>query len=198
MYRCSNKTKCNASISLLTGFIDGVNSVIEPFKLMQSNPNHHETCELLTQGSVAERTFLDGVKKLIVDQPNRPIQQVYKEAQARYLSSEDSEVESLKDFVQVKHVLKYARAKNNPALAKTIEELDILERRKFIDRGQGVKEKFLILDNQKPKSILLFCSEIGLRILSKSKKLHGDGTFFCAARFFAKLSHPCVLSAQAV
>ena len=45
----------------------------------------NESCEVLTKGSAAERTFLDKVKKLIVDQPNRLIQQVYEEAQARYL-----------------------------------------------------------------------------------------------------------------
>ena len=98
-----------------------------------------------------------------------------------------SDVESLKDFVQIKHVLKYARGKNNPALAKTIEELDILERHKFVDRGQGVKEKFLIPDSKKPNRILLFCSETGFKTLSKSQKWDGDGTFFCAARFFAQL-----------
>ena len=78
---------------------------------------------------------------MVVDQPNRPIQQVYEEAQARYLSSEDSEVESLKDFVQIKHILKYVRGKNDPSLATTMEDVEILERHKFIDRRQGVKEK---------------------------------------------------------
>ena len=43
--------------------------------------------------------ILDKVKQLVVDQPHEPIQQIYKEEQARYLSSEDSEVETLKDFV---------------------------------------------------------------------------------------------------
>ena len=64
-----------------------------------------------------------------------------------------------------------------------MEDVEILERHKFIDRRKGVKEKFLILDNKKSNSIVLFCSETGLKILSKSRKWHDDGTFY----FFAQL-----------
>ena len=51
--------------------------------------------------------------------------------------------------------------------------------------GRG--EPFLIFDNKKKNRILLFCSPNGLHILSKSKTWHGDGTFHCAAKFFAQL-----------
>ena len=126
---------------------------------------------------------MQNVKQLVIDQPAQPIQQIYEKEQARYLSSEDSEVETLKDFVSIKHKLKYARGKLDPAMATSIDEVEVLERHKFIDRGNGVKEKFMILDNQKPNRIILFCSETGLKILSKSKKWHGTELFFARLDF---------------
>ena len=53
-YRCANKSKCSSSISLLTGILDGTNSVIEPFKIVHSNIRHHDTCVLETQSSIGK------------------------------------------------------------------------------------------------------------------------------------------------
>ena len=45
-------------------------------------------------------------------------------------------IANLKDFVQIKHVIQYARDKNDPALATNMEKVEIFERDKFIDRGK--------------------------------------------------------------
>ena len=71
-------------------------------------------------------------------------------------------------------------------MPKSLVEVEVLERQKVISRG-GVDEQFLLYDNKKKKRILLFCSESGLEILSKSKTWHSDGTFHCAAKFFNQL-----------
>ena len=57
----------------------------------------------------------------MVDQPHQPIQQIYEEFFV-YPSSEDSEVETLKEFVSIKHKLKYARGKMDPTMATSIDE----------------------------------------------------------------------------
>ena len=50
------------------------------------------------------------------------------------------------------------------------------------------QKPFLIFDNgEKIDRILIFASEKGLQILSKSKYWHGDGTFHSASKYFAQL-----------
>lgn len=111
LYRCKNKKKCSSRISLKTGIVDGKNAVIQPFQVSSYKILHHVTCEKQTHAQLNEKILRNKIKEAVRLQPHRPPQQIFEEQQTMYLSSSGSEVDSLKDYAEVKHVYSYLRNK---------------------------------------------------------------------------------------
>ena len=139
----------------------------------------------IEQWRVWKKKFLLSVKEKVIQYPNRPTQQIYETEVHKALSSDDAP-ESLHDYGDIKHVLKYSRSKDHESLPSILKELEVLDRQKVIVRG-GKQEQFLIFDSKNKNRILVFCSETSCRILSLAKNWHGDGTFHCSAKFFHQL-----------
>ena len=55
------------------------------------------------------------------------------------------------------------------------------------DRLTSDKKPFLIYDNNSSERILIFASEMGLKMLSETFVWHADGTFYSASKYFAQL-----------
>ncbi len=101
-FRCSSP-KCYACISLK---ID-VNEIKEPYEITHLNEKHSESCERKPEEFFETREFLQKVRKVLVEQVNVPVQQVY-EAQRKAHRAESELV--LPDYSPVKSGLKKRRA----------------------------------------------------------------------------------------
>ena len=77
------------------------------------------------------------------------------------------------------------RAKSIPNLPSSAADIHLEEKHK-VTIGPDPK-KFLIYDNERSRRLMLFCSLLGLLILSLCEKWHADGTFHTASKYFGQL-----------
>ena len=68
-YRCQNKTGgCHSSVSVATRVDEGVNLVVEPLVIMNTNIHHKETCKSYDNMDIAEKVWLNGIKEQVVQE----------------------------------------------------------------------------------------------------------------------------------
>ena len=82
------------------------------------NLNHKDSCIQLSNEEF-EKKILLSVKEKVIQCPYRTTQQIYDTEVHKALSSDDAP-ESLNDYGDIKHVLKYARSKNHESLPSTL------------------------------------------------------------------------------
>jgi hypothetical protein len=93
-FRCST-VGCYASISLK---IDrATNEIQEPYLVSHLNENHKNGCNMKPEGFFETREFMVDVRKVLVDQTNMPVQQVY-ETQ-RKIHHAESALESAQQII---------------------------------------------------------------------------------------------------
>jgi hypothetical protein len=85
-FTCANRKYCNSSISLKTECIEEKNRVIEPLVIVHIKISHHESCTLLSVSDVEKHQFIRSIKGQVVNQPHRPIQQIYESSVTEHLS----------------------------------------------------------------------------------------------------------------
>jgi hypothetical protein len=87
------------------------------------------------------------------------------------------------DFIRIKHRLVNKRNQSRTiAFANNLADVKVNDR--FTADGHSL---FLIYDKPGKNRILVFCSLIGLIMLSKSLKWHADGTFHTKSKYFGQL-----------
>ena len=118
------------------------------------------------------------------------IQAIFNEEQNKFIQSKSNglNLENISNiypqFNEIQSTLYKKRLKNVPKLPTSADEVKI--------EGEWAltttKEKFLRFDvsNDKDRAII-FCSNVGLEILSLAKRWHSDGTFETTTKFFYQL-----------
>jgi len=90
-------------------------------------------------------------------------------------------------FANMKTVLTRKKIKLRPALPVNIASIILTGIYLTIIRSPSdLNTKFLLYAGPS-NSMLVFCSRIGLEVLSKCTSMHGDGTFYVAAKYFYQL-----------
>ena len=130
-------------------------------------------------------------KSEVVKNPLVSTQQLYeieREKQVANRAKNQDVPVSMPDYASIRDCLIRKRGKTKNA----INILDV----EVKDTLTSDQQPFLIFDNKKRNRILIFASPTGLKILSESKKWHGDGTFqlckvftkyFVKSKYFAQL-----------
>ena len=77
------------------------------------------------------------------------------------------------------------RAKIQPPLPDSAENIKLEEKHKVTIAPEP--KKFLLYDNEIVRRLMVFCSPLGLLILSLCDKWHADGTFHVASKYFWQL-----------
>lgn len=85
-------------------------------------------------------------------------------------------------FENIKPALKKRKRKNRPKLPSEIKEIKLTGEYRLTN-----KQSSFLIYNGKNNKILVFCSDVGLEILSKSERWGGDGTFHVASNYFYQL-----------
>ena len=60
LFRCGNRTSsfvCSSSISLKTDVLNNVNSICEPFHVVNSNISHHISCTKFTEEEIEQKNM---------------------------------------------------------------------------------------------------------------------------------------------
>ena len=93
--------------------------------------------------------------------------------------------EYTKGYAHSKSGFDAIRTKSRPKIPKDLETFNFNEEEYKAFKNTIHHLKFLQYDNSSQDNrILIFASEVGLRILSQSSRWQSDGTFFCAPKPF--------------
>ena len=121
------------------------------------------------------------MKEAIKQQPDKSVGQVYHEQQ-NLLIEQMGSVEVVSELLPqlsdlesglIKHKRKFV-----PIIPTTIDQIEIIDEWKLCVDGKRFLAYHQKLSNDKEKPpMLIFASDIGIKILSKSSKWNGDGTF---------------------
>ena len=95
----------------------------------------------------------------------------------------------LREYKHYKSGFDAIRKKNKPKIPKEIDDIDF-ESEQYIKFTRTIDDKaFLQYDNKSKngRRIQIFASEIGMKLLSESKRWQSDGTFYAAPKPFKQL-----------
>ena len=86
--------------------------MVEPFVIVYTRINHHETCNLLSTEEIEQHQFVRKIKDRVALQPYRPIQQIYESSVLEYLTLYRSLCTSINKFFAliIQFILKKARS----------------------------------------------------------------------------------------
>lgn len=111
-------------------------------------------CIMMDKKEFDNKKFLSNIKEMVISNTGRSTIKQYQQMYSKAITSDES-LESLADYSDIKHVLKYVLSKLSETLPKSLKELDVFDLQKKIFCG-GVIEDFLILDTKNKNRILVF------------------------------------------
>ena len=146
----------------------------------------HKGHDSLTPSKIEAKQAVGIMKQRSLSEPT-PVQAIFQEEQSKFIKSKDGNLDlnevasNFPQFSQIQSTLYKNRLNCFPKLPTKIEDIKIEgEWSKTVN-----KEDFLVSQvKNKKDSAIIFCSKIGLEILSKAKRWHSDGTFETSPEFF--------------
>lgn len=182
-YTCSNDD-CSASITVLNDEIVKINGklvqMVDEEKVKTSHKNNHVS---LSDQEIMKMEF-KRTMKVRVRNENLPIQQLYQEEQTKIIRKVgDMEIlaKAVPQYENISGGLYKEKAKVIPVIPDTIEEIVIKDDWAMCEDG---KRSFLLFQDS---SMIIFCSDVGLKILAKSTRWQCDGTFKVVPKGFKQL-----------
>jgi hypothetical protein len=100
---------------------------------------------------------------------------------ARAVGDVDVVAENLPQFETIASGLYKHRNKKFPTLPKLVSELNIDGDYKLTEVGKRTQAK--VKNGSNDEHVLMFCSDVGLKVLAESKRWHADSTFDTAVQF---------------
>ena len=130
--------------------------------------------------------YYDRLKKIAENEPT-PLQHAFQIEQAnfaRQVGDVDTVASLFPQYETVASGLYKRKNKNFPPLPNLVSELSIDGDFKLTECGNRfLLTQTKINNNGKDEHVLIFCSDIGLKVLAESKRWHSDGTFDTAVQF---------------
>ena len=119
--------------------------------------------------------------------PTQSIHQLFQDEQSKIVLKHGTEAlsEVLPSFDKMKSGLFAKRAEETPNLPVSAANIVLEEKHKLT--VDNPPQRFLLYDNNKSSRIMIFCSDLGLKILGQSERWHGDGKFHTASKYFSQL-----------
>jgi hypothetical protein len=181
-YVCSEEG-CSASVTIINGDVCKVNGIfIREYNSETIKQAHKDNHEPISDQKIFEIDFKLTMKDAIEQQPDNPVGQVYNEQQnamIHKLGSVEAVADSLPQLIEIESgLIKHKKKKFVPVIPASIENINIVDEWKLCVDGKRflAYHQKLSNDDDRP-AMIIFVSDIGIKILSKSKRWHADGTF---------------------
>ena len=145
--------------------------------MITSHCNH----ESKPNSDIISTDFMATMKELVVNQPDIPISQHYQREQDKLVSqlgSIEIVADVLPQLITIQSGLTKHKLKFVPVVPETIEQIDIVnEWSKCLDGSRFLAYHQKDKNDPNKPPMIIFTSDLGLKILSKSIRWQSDGTF---------------------
>ena len=171
-YMCKTVPKCYASISIKCTDFEKPEMERATF-----NDKHTDECHDLEETDFEIFDFIANVKEIITNKPHMPLQKLYEMKRAEAKEYSDT---IFPDYPDLASQFKSHRKKINKCQPNALTLSDVIIEHTLT----SYNKRFLLFDNQKKNRIIIFCSDVGLQMLSESSIFHSDGTFHTKSKYF--------------
>lgn len=144
--------------------------IINKETIVESHKDNHTALE---ETEILKMEFKNAIK-LRVRCENVPIQKIYQEEQTiKKISDMDKVAMCVPQYISIQSGLYKEKAKHFPPIPSSLDDIVLSDELTICEDN---KRKFLLYHDKK---MIIFCSDIGFKILTQATRWQCDGTFKC-------------------
>jgi hypothetical protein len=162
---------------------------LEPVEQLKNSHGHGPQDEMY----IDTLKSLNNLKIIAKERVTSSLSSIYNEEQTRLIEKYGVDIaQTLPEFQSVRSGLYKAKRKGQPALPKSIDDINLDNMASFKeteDHRRFLLKDFSFKSSKKDATerIIIFCSDWGLEMLCKASRIHSDGTFKTSPMFFYQL-----------